>query len=175
VTGPGPGPGEEETIEQGRAPRDPRSRRGRTALVLVVVGVLLVAVVVDQRARRHESDRLDGCVREALSAVQFASARVDGIVSYVRPALDAGVPESLRRRLDHLVSVSVAPTVPGVRRARDRCRAVRVPVFHGRLHATRAGCLDLLDRDLDYLRTILVDGSRAFGSRSLPVERCTRP
>jgi hypothetical protein len=170
-----PAPGQGETIEQGRAPRAPRSRRSRTALVLAVAGLVLVAVVADHQVRRRESERLDGCVRDATSAVRFASARVDGIATYVRPALDSRVPASLRRRLDHLVSVSVAPTVPGVRRARDRCRVVRVLVLHSGLQATRADCLALLERDLGYLGGILRDGSRAFASRSLPAGRCTAP
>ena len=73
------------------------------------------------------------------------------------------------------MSVSVAPVAPEVRRARDRCRGVDVLALHQGLHATRADCLLLLDRDLVYLRAVVAEGSRALGPRSLPTGRCTVP
>jgi hypothetical protein len=164
--------GSAETIEHGRARREPRSRRAR--LVLLALGLCLVvaAAVVDHGVRRREGTQVAGCVRAASSSVRYASTRVDAIAGYVRPALDSPVPASLRRRLNGLVSVSVAPTVPDVRRARDRCLEVRVLAFHDALHATRADCLRLLERDLAYLGAVMGDGSRAFASRALPAGRC---
>ncbi len=167
-----------DTVEQGRPPRPPRgprSRRTRVLLVLVVLCLLVVGAVVDRRVRLREGDRVDRCRAEAVSAVRVSSARVDSIVSYVRPALDSRIPASLRRRLHGVVSVSVAPVLPEVRRARDLCRSTRVLVLHGGLRATRADCLRLLDRDLVYLRGIVADGSHALESRVLPAGRCTHP
>jgi hypothetical protein len=173
VSSPGPDRGPGETLEQGRTSRRPRSRRIRLVVTLVAVGLLLVAVGVDHSERQREGDSVGRCVRDATTAVEYSSARVDGIVSYVHPALDSDIPPALRRRLQHLISISVAPTVPDVRRARGRCLATHVLAIHDGLRATRADCLDLLERDLAYLSEILSDGTRALGWRSLPPRRCT--
>ncbi len=144
-------------------------------LVGAVLVVVVVGVLVDQRVRQRESDRVHACVADAATSVRLASGRVDSIVSYARPALDSGIPPALRRRLHGLISVSVAPAVPDVRRARDRCLRTRVLWFHDGLHATRADCLRLLDRDLAYLSGVVADGSTALGPRRLPAGRCTAP
>jgi hypothetical protein len=164
-----------DTVEQGRSRPPPRPRRTQVLIGLVLLCLLLGGALVDHRVRRQEGDRVDRCRADATSAVRVSSARVDSIVSYVRPALDSPIPASLRRRLHGLIAVSVAPVVPGVRSAHRLCRGTHVLAVHGGLHATRANCLRLLDRDLAYLRAIVADGSEALGSRALPAGRCTRP
>lgn len=173
-----PGPGAPETIGQGRPlrPRGQRHPHHRRRLVLLgtVLLVLVVAgLVVDHRIRGRESLRVDACARDAASAVSFASNRVDSIVSYVRPVLDSRPRAHLRRQMFGLVSISVTPTVPGVRRARERCAATEVLWFHTGADATRRDCLLLLDRDLAYLDGVTSDGLKAFASRYLPAGRCT--
>ncbi len=168
------GPGEPEVLQQGR---EPRPRGPRALAVRLSVGVLVVALVgavlgVDHRVREGESRRVSGCAREAVGAVRFSSTRVDAILGYVRPTLESSVPEPLRRRLLRTVSIAVAPTVPGVRAARDRCTRVRVLPVHGRLQGVRDDCLRLLDRDLTYLRGVVDDGARAQLTRSLPAGTC---
>jgi len=131
--------------------------------------------VVDHRARASESVRVASCVSTATSAVGYADARSDAIVTYVRPTFESGPPDALRRRLLGLVSISVAPTVPVVRRARASCAGTRVLWFHRGAAATREDCLRLLDRDLAFLDRVTVDGLRAFEARSLPVGTCHGP
>jgi hypothetical protein len=166
-----------DVVEQGAPRPEPRPHRVRRLVVTGVVLALLASagVVLDHRARVEESTGVTACVRAATSAVRYASARVDAISSYVRPTLDSDLPRPVRRRLVGLVSVSVAPTVPDVRRARTPCADVRVLWFHGEATRTRVDCLRLLDRDLAYLGQVTLDGSRAFATRSLPGGRCADP
>lgn len=167
-------PAQPEVLQLGRE----RRPRGPHALVTrVTVGVLLVALAgvgvgVDQHIREGESRRVSRCAVEAVGAVRYASARVDGILGYVRPTLDSDAAAPLRHRLLRVVSVSIAPTVPGVVAADDRCTRVRVLFVHTRLRAVRAGCLRLLARDLTYLRAVVADGALAQLSRSLPTAAC---
>jgi hypothetical protein len=172
VSGP-PSPGR-DVVEQGRAPREPHPRRTPR---LVAGGLLVVLLagggaVVDHRVRAAESPRVAACRGAATSAVRYSDARVDAISSYVRPALDSDVRGPERQRLLGLVSISVAPTVPGVRRARARCAGVHVLWLHHRLVGTRRDCLRLLDQDLAYLGRVTSDGVHAFDVRSLPRGSC---
>jgi hypothetical protein len=144
--------------------------------VLLGVVLLLVAgtvVVLDQRARSSEGATVLACVRDATGTVGFANRRVDAIAGYVRPSFEARPGPALRRRLLEVVSLSVAPTLPDVRRARDHCAGVDVLWLHHGLRGARRDCLRLLDRDLAYLRAVTADGVRAFDPRSQPAGRCS--
>jgi hypothetical protein len=173
------GQSEPETIEHGR-----RGRQGRAAypprwLRVVLAALVLVlaagALVVDHRVRRQESVRVAGCTSVAVSAVRFANVRVDAIAEYVRPALESELPRAVRNRLLRLVSTSVAPMLPDVRRALDTCGAVRLLPIHGDLRSRQHDCLRLLRRERAYVVGISADGLRAFDPRSLPAGRCTGP
>jgi len=170
------GQSEPETIEHGR-----HDRRGypprwlRVVLAALVLVLAAGALVVDHRVRRQESVRVAGCASVAASAVRFANVRVDAIAEYVRPALESELPRSVRSRLLRLVSTSVAPMLPDVRRALATCAAVRLLPIHGDLRARQHDCLLLLRRERAYVVGISADGSRAFDARSLPAGRCTAP
>lgn len=166
-------PPQAEVLSLGR-PRRPPGPHRRARLVGLAVAVLLVVAglgVVDHRARLRESRQVEGCVRAATSSVAFASARLESIVAYVRPVLDSAPGPTLRRHMLGLVSEAVAPTVPGVSRARQRCAASRVLVVHSGLSATRADCLRLLDGELDFLNAVRADGGRRRAA-AIPVRRC---
>jgi len=141
-------------------------------LVTVLAVVLAGGTVLDHRIRVREEAQVAGCVRSAASAVRYSSARVDAILGYVRPTLESNISGSVRRRMAGLLSLSVAPTVPGVRRARDRCSGVRTWWFHKGVRTTQRDCLTLLTADLAYLDRITRDGLAAFATRSLPTHRC---
>jgi len=172
-----PTPGEPETLEQGRTPRAP-SRRRRLVFICLVAALLLAAatgVGLDHRVRQREGPAVARCVEDATTSVAFANRRSDAISGYVRPALETGPPASLRRRLEGLVSTTVAPVLHDVRRARAGCARVQVRAFHDRLRTTRADCLRLLEEDLAFLRAVSAAGVRAFDARSLHAGTCVVP
>jgi hypothetical protein len=131
--------------------------------------------VLDQRVRHGESRLVDACARDAVDAVAYANARVDGIAGYVQPALRSGVGAPLRHRLLGSVSAAVRPTVPQLREALDRCAHTRVLWLHDTLDARRRDCLLLLERDLAFVTGVTRDGALAYRERSLPAGRCAAP
>jgi hypothetical protein len=166
-----------DVVEQGRPRRPPHPHRTARLVVLGVVLVLVAVAgaVLDHRARVGEGAAVRGCARAATSSVRYTDARVDGIAGYVQPALRSGVGAPLRRRLLGSVSAAVRPTVPQLRRARDRCVRTRVVRLHGALDARRRDCLLLLERDLAFVTGVTRDGALAYRGRSLPAGRCTAP
>jgi len=167
-------PPQAEILSLGRRSRPARPHRRALLSVLAVSALLVVAGlgVVDHRVRLGESRRVERCVQAATSAVAFASARLESIVAYVRPVLDSAPGPVLRRRMLGLVSEAVAPTVPGVGRARRRCAASRVLVVHGGLRATRADCVRLLDRELGFLEQVEADGAHRLAAGTVRAGRC---
>lgn len=149
-------------------------RRGpsrRTVLLLTVplVLVLLAGVLADQRARAAETTRLNTCATRTHHAVDDATARVSGILAYVRPVWPYRLPRHVQRSLDGMVSEAAVGTdrpLAGVRRS---CAAVDILPLHAALRQRRAQCLQLLDTFIGFLRGIAQDGSRAAGEWPIDV------
>lgn len=163
-----------ERLDIGRdpGPRDPRRVAAAAAVGVVLVVVLVVVLLIDRGVRSREAERVSACVSAARGAVTYSSARVTAILSYVRPVLVRAEDAALRRRLLRVVSEAVAPTIPEVLDARERCERTRVLRVHLELRARRADCLELLDADLTYLRAVAADGSEALTPPPLRTRTC---
>ncbi|MFL6134624.1 MAG: hypothetical protein ACJ72A_17600 [Nocardioidaceae bacterium] len=148
------------------------SRRGRRGAIVLVVLVAAVAAGADWEVRRHETVGIDRCVRGALGSVAVAESRVSMMTRYISPALGSSPPDDLRRGLLDMVSEAALPSVPLVRRARDRCDGVRVLATHTGARRTRADCLRMLDVELSYLAAVGADGRHTFEANGSTRGRC---
>ena len=93
----------------------------------VVVGALALALVLgaaglvlDGRLRTSERIAVDRCSSGTHAAVDDAWSRVSAMVRYVRPVLDSGGPERLRRSMYRLVSSSATGSRAGLAEAVER-------------------------------------------------------
>src|SRR3954449_10671405 len=148
------------------------SRRGRRGAIVLVVLVAVVAGGADWEFRRQETAGIDRCVRGALGSVAVAESRVSMMTRYITPALASSPPDDLRRGLLDMVSEAALPSVPLVRRARDRCDGVRVLATHAGVRRTRADCLRMLDVELSYLAAVGADGRHTFEANGSTRGRC---
>lgn len=163
-----------ETLEQGRPRRPPHPHRTArlAAAAAVLLAVASLALVVDHRHRMQESGQVADCVAAATSSTRYAFARLQSIMGYVRPVFDSDATTELRRAMDLVVSRTIRPAVPDVRRARARCAAAEVLPWHGGLLATRDACRALLAHDLALLENVAAAGTRGLRSGPAPAGRC---
>jgi len=162
-----------DVVEQ-RGDSSRLSRRGRRGAIVLVVFVAAVAGGADWEFRRQETAGIDRCVRGALGSVAVAESRVSMMTRYITPALASSPPDDLRRGLLDIVSEAALPSVPLVRRARDRCDRVRVLATHAGVRRTRADCLRMLDVELSYLAAVGADGRHTFEANDSTRGRCVR-
>jgi hypothetical protein len=143
-----------------------RSGPTRRTLVLLAVPLLVVAaslLLVDQKARATEAAGLDRCATRTHAAVHEATARMAGILGYVRPVWSYRIPRHVERSLDALVSRSAAGAGGPLQQVRRSCAAVDVLAVHPGLRSRQAACVGLLDTYARFLREVVRDGHRATG------------
>lgn len=166
---------EPETLEHGRPLREPgRPRRTHTparawlparVLAAALVGGALVAVPADLALRERELGRVEACRAAGEAAVRAAASSELGTVLSVQPALRRSSAPAVRTRLLARISDRARPTLPAVRRARDRCSDTGVLWFHQSLRTARDECLGLLEAELAHLREVTSNGAVAFVTR----------
>jgi hypothetical protein len=149
-----------DVLEVGR--RGP-SRRTSLLVVLPLVALLAAGVLVDQKARAAETNRLETCATRTHAAIHEATARMSGILGYVRPVWSDRVPRRVARSLEEMVSQAAVGTDRPLTRVRSSCAAVDVASLHAGLRQRRAACVQLLDTFTRFLRAVALDGSRATG------------
>jgi hypothetical protein len=137
------------------------------AMVLTIVASLVAggAWYADRRARAHETEALDGCLRELHNALISSDLQMMSAATTIRPVV-ASAEGRVRRALLRHMSGSARLVLPQVVRADASCRSVSIRAWHFSLRARRGAATDYATALAARLREIAADGATYYRDES---------
>ncbi len=125
---------------------------------MALLGLVVLAVLGDGAARRHETGQLFDRVAAAQASLTYADRRLAGLVAYTSPQLSSpDAPPAVRQSLRAVLQDEAADRLPPLATRRDAVAGVRLLPWHGEERQARDDYLAYLDLRQQALREAAAD------------------